>query len=202
VELGDRPAHDRALGRIAGARVVPVVRSADARTAARLVDRMLEAGLRVVELTTTTPGWAALTARLRASDPELCVGVGTITHPELAAEAVAAGAGFCVTPHPVAGVRRRVEAAGVPLLEGGFTPAEVLAAADRGVAKLFPAHLGGVRYLRTLLGVAPAARIMPTGGVRLGEVSQWLSAGAFAVGVGSDLADGDVAARLSEALGE
>jgi 2-dehydro-3-deoxyphosphogluconate aldolase/(4S)-4-hydroxy-2-oxoglutarate aldolase len=65
----------------------------------------------------------------------------------------------------------------------------------------FPAHVGGARYLASLLAVAPEARIMPTGGIPLAEVPKWLEAGAIAVGVGSDLtAPGDIAARVQEVL--
>lgn len=64
---------------------------------------------------------------------------------------------------------------------------EVLTAAEYGVAKLFPAHVGGVDYLRSLLAVAPDAKIVPTGGISLVDVPVWLSAGAVAVGVGRDL---------------
>jgi 2-keto-3-deoxy-6-phosphogluconate aldolase len=52
-----------------------------------------------------------------------------------------------------------LQAAGVPLVEGGLTPTELLDATSRGIAKLFPAHVVGVRYLRSLLAVAPEARI-------------------------------------------
>ena len=69
------------------------------------------------------------------------------------------------------------------------------------VAKLFPAHVGGVSYLRSLLAVAPHARIMPTGGIPLASAADWLAAGAFAVGIGGDLtAPGDIAVRVAEAL--
>jgi 2-dehydro-3-deoxyphosphogluconate aldolase/(4S)-4-hydroxy-2-oxoglutarate aldolase len=91
----------------------------------------------------------------------------------------------------------------VPFVEGGLTPTEVLEAASRGAAKLFPAHVGGVRYLTSLLAVAPGAQIMPTGGIPLDEVHDWLAAGALAVGVGNDLmAPGDIAARARRALAE
>ena len=94
-----------------------------------------------------------------------------------------------------------LDAAGVPFVEGGLTPTEVLDAASHGIAKLFPAHAGGLRYLQSLLAVAPEARIMPTGGIPLDEVRDWLAAGALAVGVGSDLtAPGDIAARVKAAL--
>jgi 2-dehydro-3-deoxyphosphogluconate aldolase / (4S)-4-hydroxy-2-oxoglutarate aldolase len=77
----------------------------------------------------------------------------------------------------------------------------VFGAARFGVAKLFPAHVGGIAYLRSLLAVEPQARIMPTGGIPLVEAGKWLAAGAFAVGIGSDLtAPGDIVARVREAL--
>ena len=77
------------------------------------------------------------------------------------------------------------EVARIPFIEGGFTPAEVAAAAGRGIAKLFPAHVGGPAYLRSLLAVMPGAKIMPTGGIPLAHVQSWLDAGALAVGIGS-----------------
>jgi 2-dehydro-3-deoxyphosphogluconate aldolase/(4S)-4-hydroxy-2-oxoglutarate aldolase len=192
--------NDPALERIRQARILPVVRTHDAREAAALVERILDGGLDVVELTTTIPGWDGLVQRLRVQTSELCVGVGTITSEDLASAAVDAGAQFCVTPYPVPPVRVVAERAGIALLEAGLSPSEVLGAAERGVAKLFPAHVGGVQYLRSLLAVAPTARIVPTGGIALAQAAEWLSAGAFAVGVGSDLAHGDVRVGIREAL--
>jgi 2-dehydro-3-deoxyphosphogluconate aldolase/(4S)-4-hydroxy-2-oxoglutarate aldolase len=150
----------------------------------------------------TIPSWATLLDRLRSAHPDVCIGMGTITDPDTADAVARAGAAFGVTPYPVPGARARLAAYDLPLLEGGATPGEVLGAARAGVAKLFPAHIGGPEYLRSLLAVAPDARIMPTGGVALDDVPAWLRAGAYAVGVGSDLAQGDVAARLSRVLGE
>jgi 2-dehydro-3-deoxyphosphogluconate aldolase/(4S)-4-hydroxy-2-oxoglutarate aldolase len=130
------------------------------------------------------------------------IGVGTVTSAEQARQAIAAGADFCVSPQLAPAARAVLEAAEVPFVEGGLTPTEVLGAASRGIAKLFPAHVGGVQYLASLLAVAPGARIMPTGGVALSDVPEWLAAGAIAVGVGSDLsAPGDITARVQEALG-
>jgi 2-dehydro-3-deoxyphosphogluconate aldolase / (4S)-4-hydroxy-2-oxoglutarate aldolase len=189
--------------RLRGARIVPVVRVAEPETARRLVDRLLAAGLDVIELTTTIAGWEEVASTIRAEHLQVCLGIGTVSTARLARKAVDAGAHFCVSPRLVPGARAELEGSGVPFVEGGLTPTEVLDAASRGIAKLFPAHVGGVRYLTSLLAVEPEARIMPTGGIPLGEVGAWLRAGAVAVGVGSDLtAPGDVASRVREALGE
>ena len=182
-------------------RLIPVIRVQDSRTALGLVDRLLAADLDVIEVTTTIDGWDTIIETIRDRDPEVCVGAGTVTTPTFAARAVEVGAQFCVSPCLVPDVRTALAASDIPLMEGGLTPTEVLGAAAHGVAKLFPAHVGGVSYLRSLLAVAPHARIMPTGGIPLASAAEWLAAGAFAVGIGSDLtAPGDIAARVAEAL--
>ena len=188
--------------RLRRARIVPVLRAGDPDAARRLIDRLLDAELDVLELTTTIPGWPDVAAALRDERPGVCIGIGTVTSAERARHAVAVGADFCVSPRLVPDARPVLDAAGVPFIEGGLTPTEVLdAAAAGGIAKLFPAHVGGVGYLNSLLAVAPEARIMPTGGIPLADVPAWLRAGAVAVGVGSDLtAADDIAARVREAL--
>jgi len=124
-----------------------------------------------------------------------------VTSADHARRAIAAGAAFCVSPCRAPDARPLLDAAGVPLIEGGFTPTEVLEAASHGIAKLFPAHVGGVLHLESLLAVAPQARIIPTGGIPMSDIGAWLRAGAVAVGVGAELtAPGDIAARVREAL--
>jgi 2-dehydro-3-deoxyphosphogluconate aldolase/(4S)-4-hydroxy-2-oxoglutarate aldolase len=192
-----------ALDAIAAARVLPVLRAPDAATALDQARRVLAAGLGVVELTATTPGWADALATLRREAPTATLGAGTVTDAPTAEEAVAAGAAFLVSPHAAPAVRAVAERAGVPFLEGALSPTELAAAlAAGGAAKLFPAHAGGPAYLRSILAVMPGARIVPTGGIRLEDVPAWLDAGAFAVGVGSDFASGDVAGRLRAVLGD
>jgi 2-dehydro-3-deoxyphosphogluconate aldolase / (4S)-4-hydroxy-2-oxoglutarate aldolase len=187
--------------RVHRARLVPVIRVKDGDGALGLVDRLLSAGLDVVEVTTTIDGWDEVIATLRDRNPEACVGAGTITSAAFAQRAVEVGAQFCVSPRIVPQARAALVATGVPFIEGGLTPTEVLGAAEHGVAKLFPAHVGGLSYLKSLLAVAPTARIMPTGGIPLAGAAEWLAAGAFAVGIGSDLtAPGDIAARVTKAL--
>jgi 2-dehydro-3-deoxyphosphogluconate aldolase / (4S)-4-hydroxy-2-oxoglutarate aldolase len=192
-----------ALDAIAAARVLPVLRAPDAATALDQARRVLAAGLGVVELTATTPGWADALAALRREAPTATLGAGTVIDAPTAEEAVAAGAAFLVSPHAAPGVRAVAERAGVPFLEGALSPTELAAAlAAGGAAKLFPAHAGAPAYLRSILAVMPGARIVPTGGICLEDVPAWLEAGAFAVGVGSDLVSGDVEGRLRAVLGD
>lgn len=192
---------DELLAALAPRPLLPVLRAGSADEALDVARRLAAAGLPVVELTGTTPGWERALTALRAERPDLVVGMGTMTTAEDASRAVDAGAQFLVSPWPVPAVRPVAERAAVAFLEGACTPAEIADAAGRGPVKLFPAHLGGPAYLRSVLAVLPHARIVPTGGIRLSEVSQWLDAGAVAVGVGSDLtAPGDVGQRVQGAL--
>jgi 2-dehydro-3-deoxyphosphogluconate aldolase/(4S)-4-hydroxy-2-oxoglutarate aldolase len=171
--------------RIGAARVVPVLRLADADGAVRAVAGCVEAGLDVVELTATTSGWPDALRRVRDAHPDRVVGVGTVLDADAARAAIDLGADFLVSPCPVPAVR---DVAGItPFIEGGMTVAELVDAGSRGLAKLFPAHVGGPQFLRSVLAVAPTLRVIPTGGIRVADVSTWLDAGAFAVGVGSDL---------------
>ena len=192
---------DELLAALAPRPLLPVLRAGSADEALDVARRLAAAGLPVVELTATTPGWEQALVALRAERPDLVVGMGTMTSAEDALRAVDAGAQFLVSPWPVPAVRPVADRAGIAFLEGACTPAELADAASRGPVKLFPAHLGGPAYLRSVLAVLPHARILPTGGIRLGDVGEWLAAGAVAVGVGSDLtAAGDVSQRVQGAL--
>ncbi|MEZ0064628.1 2-dehydro-3-deoxyphosphogluconate aldolase/(4S)-4-hydroxy-2-oxoglutarate aldolase [Streptacidiphilus sp. MAP12-20] len=180
------------LAVIAAQRLLPVLRSADADAAVRETAALLAAGCRAVELTTSTPGWAEAVGRAAtltdAQNRPAVIGLGTVTTGEDAERALDAGAAFLVSPCASAEVREVANRRGALFVEGGFTPGEVAAAARHaGVAKVFPAHVGGPQYIRTLKAVLPQVRLVPTGGIALGQIGEWLDAGAFAVGIGSGL---------------
>jgi 2-dehydro-3-deoxyphosphogluconate aldolase/(4S)-4-hydroxy-2-oxoglutarate aldolase len=169
--------------------VLPVLRSPSWRDAVDTVVALREGGCPVVELTTSTPDWPSALKELTGPTrwPGHWVGVGTVRSVDDARLALDSGATFLVSPYPVAGVAELASSAGVPFLQGGFTPGELSLAAPSGIAKVFPAHLGGPRYLRSLAPVLPGVRLVPTGGIGWDEVDDYLAAGAFAVGIGSGL---------------
>ncbi|MEW1638370.1 bifunctional 4-hydroxy-2-oxoglutarate aldolase/2-dehydro-3-deoxy-phosphogluconate aldolase [Streptomyces sp. NPDC093801] len=186
------PVPCRPYDAIAAQRLLPVLRSADADGAVRTTGALLAAGCRAVELTTSTPGWAAAVARTAGIPDALgrpaLIGVGTVTTAAHAEEALDAGACFLVSPYPAPEAREVAARRGAPFLEGGFTPGEVAAAVRRsGAAKVFPAHVGGPAFIRSLRAVLPGALLIPTGGIAPGEVRAWLAAGATAVGIGGGL---------------
>ncbi len=164
--------------------VLPVLRTSTSAEAIAAAEQLVESGVGVLELTSTTAGWEEATQVLLRDHPEVVVGLGTVRDADTARRAEDAGLAFLVSPHPVPGVR---EAVGVPLVEGGWSPAELAGASAHGIAKLFPAHVGGTAYLRTVRAVLPDAEIVPTGGIEPADVEEWLDAGALAVGLGSSL---------------
>ncbi|MFD5881835.1 hypothetical protein [Streptomyces yangpuensis] len=147
----DTPAHPYAV--LAAQRLLPVLRNADADEAVRAAIRLLAAGCRAVELTTSTPGWAAAVARTAGLEDvrgrRALIGVGTVTTAAQAAAALDAGAAFLVSPYPAPEAREIAGRRGAVFIEGGFTPAEIASAVRAaGAAKVFPAHVGGPRFVR------------------------------------------------------
>ncbi len=83
------------------------------------------------------------------------------------------------------------------VMPGGFTPTEVLTAWEYGaeIIKVFPADIGGPAHLRALKGPFPQIRLLPTGGVNLDTLAEFVKAGACAVGLGSALVEKEALAR-------
>jgi 2-dehydro-3-deoxyphosphogluconate aldolase/(4S)-4-hydroxy-2-oxoglutarate aldolase len=178
---------DETIARIVSGRVTPTVRAADAEQADLWASQIGEGGIHTFEFTATTLGWEDVLRHWTSTEPDATVGLGTVTDASIAERAIEAGAAFLVSPFAVPEARAVADRNGVLFIEGGFTPNEIRAAAAHGVAKLFPASLGGIAHLTTLLSVLPGARITATGGIALADASTWLDAGAVAVSIGSDL---------------
>lgn len=153
-----------------------------------------------IELTLTTPGTVSAIPRLIRDFPTACIGVGTVTNPDQAYAAAAAGAKYLVTPtvsRPVADAARR---AGVPLLMGALTPTEALEAwrAGASAVKIFPAATVGPSYLAQLRGPFPDLEVVPSGGIGVDAARAWITAGACAVSIdGPLLGDALVGGDLS-----
>jgi 2-dehydro-3-deoxyphosphogluconate aldolase/(4S)-4-hydroxy-2-oxoglutarate aldolase len=193
---------------LAATRVVAILRAENADRAEAVVDVLVEAGVRSLELTLTTQGALAVVERLAARVPaDVEVGVGTVLTAQDVDRSVDAGATFVVSPSVDcevidAALRRRV--ASYP---GAFTPTEIVSAWQAGASavKLFPAGSLGPGYLKAVRAPLPDIPIVPTGGVDTAAVGDWLAAGALAVGMGGPLIgdalspDGDLRALAERA---
>lgn len=169
-------------------RVVAVVRHVRAAEARAIAGSCLAGGLRVIEVTFTTPDADRIIADLVAQGHDgAVIGAGTILRADQVALAIDAGAQFLVSPLMDADILDAGRQAGVLTVPGALTPTEVGAARGLGatVVKLFPASSVGPAFARAIRDVLPDVRLMPTGGIGEPEVEAWLSAGAGAVGVSS-----------------
>lgn len=178
-------------------RITAILRTTDEALATAAMDAAIRGGMRIVELTLTTPGALYIIAQLSANEG-LVVGAGTVLLPAQARAAVEAGARFLVSPVMDPEIIALARELGVPVLPGVHTPTEMLAAHRAGapLLKLFPGPAGGPVWLRSVLAPLPFLRVVPTNGVDLDNAAAWLRAGAFAVGLTTALFDpAAVAAR-------
>lgn len=176
-----------AIDELAGQRVLPVLRCADADDALATARAAAAAGCRLVELTMSTPGVEAAIGPLLADG--LVVAVGTVRDAADVPRLAAAGASIVVSFWNPPGFVAAATAAGIPAIPGGFTTQELAAARAEGAAavKLFPASLAGPGYLGALRPLLPGLRLLVTGGIAPEGVRPWLDAGALAVGLGGNL---------------
>jgi len=191
------------LERIKRLGVLAVLRSPSAEAAMQTVEALAAGGILGIEITWSTPNAPQVVADLRSRFGDLLLlGMGTLTEAAHAAEAVAAGASFIVSPHTDAELARAMVGTGLACMFGALTPSEVWQAWRMGsdVVKLFPGSLGGPAYMQAIKAPFPQIPMMPTGGVSVTNVADWLRAGAVAVGAGSELCPKDLvlAGRFDE----
>jgi 2-dehydro-3-deoxyphosphogluconate aldolase / (4S)-4-hydroxy-2-oxoglutarate aldolase len=175
-------------------RAVAVIRAERIADPVELARAVAAAGIRCVEFTLTTRG--ALEALASAVDSGAVVGAGTVLDERQAREALAAGARFVVSPAFVPELVDACREEGVPVFLGALTPTEIHAAWAAGATavKLFPAALGGARYLEQLRGPFPNVAFIPSGGIDERNAREYLAAGAVAVYAGSSLAPAELVA--------
>jgi 2-dehydro-3-deoxyphosphogluconate aldolase/(4S)-4-hydroxy-2-oxoglutarate aldolase len=176
--------------RTADAKLIVVVRAPNATHYDQVIDVLVEAGIRSVELTLTTPGTLDRLPELLARFGDVAdIGVGTVTDSAQLTAAVRAGAHYLVTPISDPDLVDMATRAGVPIVSGGLTPTELFGAWRAGAAavKIFPANQVGADYLQDLRGPFPDITAIPSGGVDLPGAVEWLKAGAAAVSVGGPL---------------
>lgn len=185
---------EKVLTKLTDAGLVAVVRANTADEAIRITDACLEGGCPSIELTFTVPGANKVIEALAAkyNKGECLLGAGTVLDAETARIAILSGANYIVSPGFNAEAAKLCGRYRVPYMPGCMTITEVLTAMEAGadVCKIFPADLFGPTIIKDIRGPLPQAKLMPTGGVDVGNVDQWIKAGAVAVGAGSSLTKG------------
>lgn len=177
--------------------VVAVLRGDTPEQVVDMAEQAIAGGIKVIEITMTVPyalkAIEALSKKYAwdASSPEryAIIGVGTVLDPETARAAILAGAQFVVGPSLNRETVLLCNRYRVPIMPGCMTIKDIQEALELGVdiVKLFPGNLYDPSMIKAIKGPLPQANVMPTGGVSLDNLAEWIKAGAVAVGIGSDL---------------
>jgi 2-dehydro-3-deoxyphosphogluconate aldolase / (4S)-4-hydroxy-2-oxoglutarate aldolase len=170
--------------------ILPSVRVNSREMARFAAETVYAAGIAVVEITLTVPGALDVIDDLAKRFPDMAVGAGTVLDEEGARSSVDAGARFLTSPGFVPEVVSFANKVNVVVLPGALTPTEVIAAWKAGsdMVKIFPTgQVGGTQYIRALKVPLPQIPLIATGGVNQVTASDFILAGATAIGVGGGL---------------
>jgi len=186
---------EQVLSTIRKCGLVAVVRARDGDDARRIADACIAGGVAGIELTYTVPGITDIIrtlAREYKGNDEFIIGAGTVLDPETARDAILAGAQYVVSPYLNLEMVKLCNRYRVPVMPGAMTIKEAVEVMEAGadIIKIFPGELFGPKIIRAIKGPLPQARMMPTGGVSVENVAEWITAGAVAVGAGSSLTGG------------
>jgi len=170
--------------------VIAIMRAHSSEQLIVAADAIKAGGVRVIEVTMTTPGALDVIAEAtRRYGDAVLFGAGSVLDAETARAALLAGAGFVVAPTLNLDVIALCNRYSIPVMPGCFTPTEMLAAWEAGadMVKLFPASIGGPALVKAIRAPLPQLEIVPVGGVNLDTAADFIRNGAAALGVGSSL---------------
>ncbi len=194
--------------------IIAVIRAESPSQALDITEAVRKGGINIIEITLTVPGAINVISKLYETykNKEILLGAGTVLDSETARLAILEGAEFIVSPsfHPeVVKLCNRYQKVCMP---GCMTVTEIVSALEAGadLIKFFPGSSFGPSVIKALKGPVPQAEFVPTGGVNLENIQEWLNNGCFAVGVGGELTRGaaagdyaavtDTAARFVEKI--
>ena len=178
--------------------VVAIIRASDSAQLVDVVNALREGGVTCIEVTMTTPNALEVIRQARADCGEsAAIGVGTVLDSETARAAILAGAQFVVAPILDLPTVETCKRYGVPIMPGAMTPTEIVRAWQAGAdfVKVFPTSTLGATFIKDLRGPLPQIKLVPTGGVNLETVADFIKAGCAAVGVGGALVSSQALAK-------
>ncbi len=187
-------ARQAVIQKIAAAGLVAVVRAESSEQAAKIADACIAGGVAAIEITFTVPGAADTIKDLVRTykSGEIIIGAGTVLDSETARIAILAGAQYVVSPSINFETIKLCNRYQIPVMPGCGTIKEIVEAMEAGadIIKVFPGETLGPAFVKAVKGPLPQAPLMPTGGVSLDNVGDWIKAGCVAVGVGGNLTGG------------
>mgnify|MGYP001363695766 FL=1 len=185
---------EQVISRITEGGLVAVVRAESSEQALKIADACIKGGVVGIEITFTVPGADQVIRDLVKvyGNGDMIIGAGTVMDPETARIAILAGAQYIVSPYLNLDTVKLCNRYRIPCMPGAMSIKEVVEGMEAGadIIKIFPGELFGPKIIKSILGPIPYAKLMPTGGVTVDNVGEWIKAGAVAVGAGSALTKG------------
>jgi 2-dehydro-3-deoxyphosphogluconate aldolase/(4S)-4-hydroxy-2-oxoglutarate aldolase len=175
----------KTIDRLLSEKMMTLVRSNSQSEGQALADSIVEAGVKVIEITLTTPGAHKIIEQL-LKNKDLLVGAGTVRTVKEVKKMEDIGVSFIVSPNTNEDVIVATKKLKLVSMPGVSTPSEVAIAEESGadILKLFPATILGPDHLKMLREPFPGNRWCPTAGITLDSIPKWFEAGADLVGLG------------------
>jgi len=178
----------KTIDRLLSEKMMTLVRSNSQSEGQAMADALVEAGVKVIEITLTTPGALKIIEKL-LKNKDLLVGAGTVRTVKDVKKVEDVGASFIVSPDTNEDVIAATKKLKLVSMPGVSTPTEVAIAEESGadILKLFPAAILGPAHLKMIREPFPNNRWCPTAGITLESIPKWFEAGADLVGLGGPL---------------
>lgn len=170
--------------------LVAVVRGNDEDETKKIVDEIIKGGFKNIEITFTVPNAEEVINQVHKQyGDDIVLGAGTVLDAATAQIAINKGAQYIVSPHLDTNISKLCNIYSIPYLPGCSSATEIIEALRYGsdLIKLFPGGQLGAGFIKDIKGPVPNVELMPSGGVNLDNVSDWIEKGSFAVGIGGDL---------------
>lgn len=171
-------------------RSLAVIRASEFELGRKMAIAVASGGMRLIEITWNSDRSEKLIAQLRSELPDCMIGAGTLLNLNQMEQAIANGAQFLFTPHVDSAMIQAAVTKNIPIIPGALTPTEIVNAYSQGATcvKVFPIQaMGGASYIKSLQAPLGQIPLIPTGGVTLENASEFILAGAVAVGLSSEL---------------
>lgn len=172
--------------------VFGVIRGNDSYDAYQIAKYAITGGIKNIEITFSTPEAEDALSKISqeyANDETVIIGAGTVMDANTAVLAIEKGAKFIVSPHYSQKVMDVCKEKDIDYFPGCATATEIVNALDEGakIIKIFPGGLLGPKFIKDIHGPMPNVKMMPSGGVSVDNIKDWIASGAVAVGIGSAL---------------
>jgi 2-dehydro-3-deoxyphosphogluconate aldolase / (4S)-4-hydroxy-2-oxoglutarate aldolase len=179
------------LSQILTSKIVAIIRGATPGDVEDIAKALYEGGVKCLEITLNSPNALQVIENIAIKmEGRILVGAGTVLNATAAANAVAAGAKFIISPITDIQTIHKTKELGAVSIPGAFTPTEIFNAYSAGgdIIKVFPGTSGAV-FIKEILAPLPHIPLMPTGGISLENIHEFKKAGALAFGIGKALVD-------------